>query len=84
MVLRATRRIFTTYASRKSLNEESVGLLLSGVGELVAVDAGKAEVLVPPAPQCSPMRPHRPLYLVKGFKEGKKSHRGPSTESQIT
>lgn len=82
-MLKATRRVSTTYTSRRRLNEESVGLLLSGVGELVAVDTGKAEVLVPPAPQFSPMRPHRPLYLVKGFKKDKKSHQGPRTESWI-
>lgn len=79
VVLRATRRVSTTYTSRKRLNEESVGLLLSGVSELVAVGTGKAEVLVPPAPQFSPIRPHRPLYLVEGFKEDKNSHQEPRT-----
>lgn len=36
-----------------------MGLLLSGVGELVAVGTGKAEV---PVPRFLPVRPHRPLF----------------------
>lgn len=84
VVLGATGRASTTYISRKRLNEGRLVLLLSGVGKLVAVGAGKADVLVPSAPPFSPMRPHGPLYLVKGFKEDKKSHQGPRAESWIT
>lgn len=82
VVLWATRRVSTTYSSRKRLNEESLGLLLGEVGELLAVGTGKAEVLVPPLPQFSPMRPHRPLYLVKGFKEDKEV--SPGAKDRVT
>lgn len=60
--------------SRKRLNKEIVGLLLSGVDELVARGTGKPEVLVLPVAQSSLMRPHRSLCLMKGFKKDKESH----------
>lgn len=37
----------------------------------MAMGTGKPDVLVPPMPQSPPMRPHRPLYLMKGLKKDK-------------
>ena len=53
-----------------------MGLLLSKVSELVARGTGKPEVLVPPVPQSSLMRPHRYLCLMQGFKKDKESKSG--------
>ena len=61
-----------------------MGLLLSKVSELVPRGTGKPEVLGPPVPQSSLMRPHRYLCLMQGFKKDKESNQGTRTESGIT
>ena len=53
------------------VNKENVGPLLKGMGDLVTVDMGRAEL-----PQ--------PLCLVKGFKEDKKDQQWMKVESGIT
>lgn len=77
------RECFYHCTGRRRLNKETAGLLMNEVCDLVAVGTDKAEVVMPPVPWSSPVRPHRPLYLVKVLKE-EKSQQGTRTGSGIT